>query len=281
MNSRPSQPFFAAPLFTAEFATQIITCRAMRTLWGWVVTAAILSTSVGYAVQVGDTRAAVIAELGTPVGEFKIRGQQVLSYSAGFIKFKDGLVVEVDAGFHDRVQQKEDAEVFADAQRAKGLVNYAGRWMTPENAIKAEKASVEADRRSASLRQKALAQAEVSAKAQAPVPAGSKINVVRGNGQNIDLSSVLKPGKVIIVDFFADWCGPCKLLSPQLEQLAAKNPDVYLCKIDIVDWKKPIVKQFNLHGIPDVRVYDRSGHQVGEANHDYGSVAAAVEKSLK
>jgi thioredoxin 1 len=40
---------------------------------------------------------------------------------------------------------------------------------------------------------------------------------------------------VTVVDFYADWCGPCKQLSPSLEQMARTDPEIALRKIDIVN----------------------------------------------
>jgi thioredoxin 1 len=68
---------------------------------------------------------------------------------------------------------------------------------------------------------------------------------------------------VTVLDFYADWCGPCRQFSPSLEQLARNDPEIALRKIDIVNWKTAVVQQFNVHSIPQVNVYDRSGRLVG------------------
>ena len=45
--------------------------------------------------------------------------------------------------------------------------------------------------------------------------------------------------------------------------MAKSDPDVALRKIDIESWKTPVVQQFNVHLIPQVNIYDRSGRRVG------------------
>lgn len=42
-------------------------------------------------------------------------------------------------------------------------------------------------------------------------------------------------GKLVVVDFYADWCGPCKVLAPKYEQFAKDNTDVVFCKCNVED----------------------------------------------
>jgi thioredoxin-like negative regulator of GroEL len=55
----------------------------------------------------------------------------------------------------------------------------------------------------------------------------------------------------------------CKQLSPSLEQMARTDPEIALRKIDIVNWKTAVVKQYNIHSVPQVNVYNRGGRLVG------------------
>jgi len=86
---------------------------------------------------------------------------------------------------------------------------------------------------------------------------------VISHGAQVDINQHLAFGSVTVVDFYADWCGPCRQLSPSLEQLASSDPEVALRKIDIVNWKTAVAQQFNIHSIPQVNIYDRSGRLVG------------------
>ena len=91
---------------------------------------------------------------------------------------------------------------------------------------------------------------------------GQSIEVI-SHGAQVDINQHLAFGNVTLVDFYADWCGPCRRLSPSLEQMARNDPEVALRKIDIVNWRTAVVQQFNIHSIPQVNVYDRSGRLVG------------------
>jgi thiol-disulfide isomerase/thioredoxin len=91
---------------------------------------------------------------------------------------------------------------------------------------------------------------------------GQPVEVI-SHGAQVDINKHLALGNVTIVDFYADWCGPCRQLSPSLEQMATTDPEIALRKIDIVNWKTPVARQFNLTSIPQVNVYNRGGALVG------------------
>src|SRR6266571_2317888 len=86
---------------------------------------------------------------------------------------------------------------------------------------------------------------------------------VISHGAQVDINRHLALGNVTVVEFYADWCGPCRRLSPSLEQMASSDPEVALRKIDIVRWGTPVSEQFNVHSVPQVNVYDRGGRLVG------------------
>ncbi len=56
---------------------------------------------------------------------------------------------------------------------------------------------------------------------------------------------------LVLIDFYADWCGPCRMLAPVFEELAGENPDVKFCKVN-VDEQPQLAKQFNVTNIPMV-----------------------------
>lgn len=58
----------------------------------------------------------------------------------------------------------------------------------------------------------------------------------------------------VVVDFFADWCGPCKMLSPVLEKLSAVNPDVKFYKVNI-DENPSLADEFEVQSIPNIVIF--------------------------
>lgn len=60
---------------------------------------------------------------------------------------------------------------------------------------------------------------------------------------------VLDSDKVALVDFFADWCGPCKMVGPIVDQIASENSDINVCKIN-VDEQPELAARYNVMSIP-------------------------------
>ena len=76
---------------------------------------------------------------------------------------------------------------------------------------------------------------------------------------------VIQAGQTVLVDFYADWCGPCKMMAPVVEELAGEEPDVKVCKINIDD-EMAIAQRYGVMSIPTFIAFrngEVAGKQVG------------------
>lgn len=82
--------------------------------------------------------------------------------------------------------------------------------------------------------------------------------LVHLNKSNFD--ETISANKVVLVDFWATWCGPCRMLAPVLDQVVAEVPDVCIAKVD-VDENQELAQRFNVASIPTL-VYFKNGKVV-------------------
>ncbi len=99
------------------------------------------------------------------------------------------------------------------------------------------------------------------------------------HGDRVDITAHLAPGKLTLVDFYADWCGPCRSLAPKLDRLATANPDsLAIRKIDVVNWESDVAAQYRIQSIPHLKLFDENGRLLAEGNA--GQVMAILDRRL-
>ena len=64
---------------------------------------------------------------------------------------------------------------------------------------------------------------------------------------------VLDSSKTVLLDFWATWCGPCRMVSPILEEIADERADVKVCKVD-VDQEPELAARYGISSIPTLLV---------------------------
>ena len=67
---------------------------------------------------------------------------------------------------------------------------------------------------------------------------------------------ILNDEKPVLVDFTAEWCGPCKMMAPELKRFAQTNKEVRVLKVDI-DKNKETATQFNIQGVPTLILFKK------------------------
>ena len=80
----------------------------------------------------------------------------------------------------------------------------------------------------------------------------SVININKHNFRE----EVLESEKKVLLDFWAPWCGPCRMVGPVLEQIAEEQSDVKVCKVNI-DEEMELANRFRILSIPTLMVLDK------------------------
>ena len=77
------------------------------------------------------------------------------------------------------------------------------------------------------------------------------MSVLKINKNNFE--QVKNSGKVVLLDFYADWCGPCRMVSPLVDEIAEEREDIIVGKIN-VDEEEELASAFGVFSIPTLVV---------------------------
>ena len=75
----------------------------------------------------------------------------------------------------------------------------------------------------------------------------AELNITKDTFQK----EVLESDKPVIVDFWATWCGPCRMLGPIVEELAEEHPEIKVCKVNVDD-EPDLAQEYGVMSIPFV-----------------------------
>lgn len=85
------------------------------------------------------------------------------------------------------------------------------------------------------------------------------MEVLKINNKNFE-EEVLKSEKTVLVDFYAEWCGPCKMIAPVIEQIAKENEEIKVAKIN-VDEAQELAEKYGVMSIPTLVVI-KNGQEI-------------------
>ena len=69
-----------------------------------------------------------------------------------------------------------------------------------------------------------------------------------------EFDELVESGKNVLVDFYADWCGPCKMQAPIVEAIAEENSDVVVAQLNVDD-VDDVAERFNIVSIPTLLIF--------------------------
>lgn len=96
------------------------------------------------------------------------------------------------------------------------------------------------------------------------------MNLLKLTSENFE-KEVLHSDKTVLVDFYADWCGPCKMMSPILEQIAEEKSEIIVGKVNI-DENQNLAMDYDIMSIPTIIIFKN-----GSIYKDFVGVTAKEE----
>jgi len=101
------------------------------------------------------------------------------------------------------------------------------------------------------------------------------MSVISVNKNNFE--EIKNSGAVVLLDFYADWCGPCRMVSPIVDEIAEENPAYVVGKINVDD-EPELAQEFGVMSIPTLVVI-KNGEVVNQATgaRPKGQILAMIE----
>jgi len=104
------------------------------------------------------------------------------------------------------------------------------------------------------------------------------------DGEKVEIARALVPGKITVLDYWAQWCSPCHLLDVRLQHLVQADPKLAVRRVDIGKWDNAAARQataeFRVEALPYVRVYDARGKFIGdETGGRWDRILKLIEKA--
>lgn len=105
-------------------------------------------------------------------------------------------------------------------------------------------------------------------------------------GETVKIEDHLVKGKTVIVDFFSQYCPPCRRISPLLTRLTEKRSDLFVLKVNInrkdvrgIDWQSPVARQFKLESVPHFIIYGADGKVLAEGEAAFDKIGQWLQEA--
>lgn len=93
-----------------------------------------------------------------------------------------------------------------------------------------------------------------------------------------DFQTVTSEHRLVLLDVYTSWCGPCKQLAPKLEQLSREESEIFFCKVD-ADENEFVTDKYNITSVPTI-VALKNGKEIGRSGNNLEKIKELI-KNLK
>ncbi len=104
-------------------------------------------------------------------------------------------------------------------------------------------------------------------------------------GAEVDIREYVVPGAYTVFDFYSEFCGPCRKISPFLDKLDQSRSDLSVVRVDInrpgvrgIDWASPVARQYRLESVPHFKIFGPDGNLMAEGEQAYRQVIGWIQK---
>lgn len=77
-----------------------------------------------------------------------------------------------------------------------------------------------------------------------------------------EYADAVQNNEIVVLDFYANWCGPCKVVGPLFEEVSTENPEQYFAKVNVDD-EPELAQKFGIRSIPTI-LFIKSGEVQGK-----------------
>lgn len=97
-------------------------------------------------------------------------------------------------------------------------------------------------------------------------------------GGKVDITNLVgKENRYTLVEFYADWCGPCQAFLPIVNMLPKKFNNLAVYRVNIDKWKSPVCQQFQINSVPAMIVYGPDGKELAKGEEARQWVQAQLD----
>ncbi|KAL3698414.1 hypothetical protein R1sor_012490 [Riccia sorocarpa] len=149
-----------------------------------------------------------------------------------------------------------------------------------EGGLKWTQVQVSVSRKGTSRGAMVVVRAEAGGEVSTATVASAKADLITEVDKDTFWPIVKSAGeKLVVLDMYTQWCGPCKLILPKIQALAATLDDVIFCKLDCNQANKPLAKELGIKVVPTFKIFKNGEVVTTITGAKYDNLVAAIQSA--